>query len=932
MNRGSEWRRWDLHLHTPYTKKEDRFRGKTEAEKWDLFYASIAEYIGDGSDPSRAICAIGITDYLSIDNYIKVRDDGRLPDCIKLILPNVELRVIPVASDSPINIHCIFDPSIVPQLESRFFGNLKFQFDGNYYSATKAELIRLGRDFARDSLLSEERALLTGINQYVITMNALTDVFKNNPGLREKTIIVVSNSSSDGASITRTHSDYFVGDISQLEATRRAIYQFSDMIFSSKDSDISYFLGKKKDPPQTVIEKCGSLMPCIHGCDAHTNEDIFVPKKDRFCWIKADPTFEGLKQVIYEPEERVYIGSNIPDRKPEYYVIDRVIIDGNELFSGEPIFFSEELTCIIGGKSTGKSLLLHNIASAIDPLQVDEKSSISGSKVRSIQGIKVYWRDGGCSPSENAKRKIVYIPQTYLNRLSDDEQRTTELDVIIQSIILQDEECKQAYDRMQARISSQKQELAKKIVDLLEIVRQRKELIGKIEELGNLESITAEISQLKSQLEKLSNEYDVTSEELSAFDTSSGAVRLLSTQLSAANSDIASIQSLHSVLDIKVIDGANISFFGESFLQVVQEITDIANQAWEQKKASLLQSWGQQRDSISKSISENQDIVNRLRPKMEGNNRIKKVSELLVESQKRLETLSGYESELNKLQSRYKDALRNIIQAFLSFPKIYDEYIAIANSRICSSEEDELDFSVRRVFRSKPLESYISNTFDNRSLSRFTEYDLRSISEDTLSFDNISSFVEAVISESKNSIQLKRGNSVNSALSAFLDNWYNLNYVVKMDNDKLEDMSPGKKALVLLRLLISLDESTCPILIDQPEDDLDNRSIFNELINFIKKSKNKRQIIVVTHNANIVLGADAELVIVANQRGKNSPNKRYQFEYRGGSIENNSPIIPQKAEETGILYSKGIQAHICEILEGGERAFVLRQKKYHFVK
>lgn len=116
----------------------------------------------------------------------------------------------------------------------------------------------------------------------------MSDVFKYNPQLKEKTIIVVSNSSSDGASGLRTHSDYFLGDISQLEATRRAIYQLSDMVFSSNPKDIAYFLGEGPDSIDVVKEKCGSLMPCIHGCDAHTNEKVFSPADNRFCWIKAD--------------------------------------------------------------------------------------------------------------------------------------------------------------------------------------------------------------------------------------------------------------------------------------------------------------------------------------------------------------------------------------------------------------------------------------------------------------------------------------------------------------------------------------------------------------------------------------------------------------------------------------------------------------------
>ena len=192
-------------------------------------------------------------------------------------------------------------------------------------------------------------------------------------------------------------------------------------------------------------------------------------------------------------------------------------------------------------------------------------------------------------------------------------------------------------------------------------------------------------------------------------------------------------------------------------------------------------------------------------------------------------------------------------------------------------------------------------------------------------------FVEAILENSKESLQLKSGYTAESALREILTDWYNIDYVVRMDNDNIQDMSPGKKALVLLRLLISLAESTCPILIDQPEDDLDNRSIFDELIHFIKEKKVDRQIITVTHNANIVLGGDAELVIVANQCGKNAPNKKFRFEYRGGAIEDNSPVMDDGKIAAGILNSKGIQEHICEILEGGEQAFALRQHKYHFI-
>ena len=110
------------------------------------------------------------------------------------------------------------------------------------------------------------------------------------------------------------------------------------------------------------------------------------------------------------------------------------------------------------------------------------------------------------------------------------------------------------------------------------------------------------------------------------------------------------------------------------------------------------------------------------------------------------------------------------------------------------------------------------------------------------------------------------------------------------------------------------------------EDDLDNRSIFEQLIPFIKRKKVNRQIIIVTHNANIVVGADAEEVIVANQEGIDCENKSRRFEYRSGSIENDNPVYKHDDTiEKGILNKQGIQQHICDILEGGIQAFEKRK-------
>lgn len=164
------------------------------------------------------------------------------------------------------------------------------------------------------------------------------------------------------------------------------------------------------------------------------------------------------------------------------------------------------------------------------------------------------------------------------------------------------------------------------------------------------------------------------------------------------------------------------------------------------------------------------------------------------------------------------------------------------------------------------------------------------------------------------------------AKGVLTENWFSMSYELTYQNDTFEKMSDGKKAFVILKLLLEFSNKECPILIDQPEDSLDNRAIYNELVTYLKQKKKNRQIILVTHNSNIVVNADAEEVIVANQHGEDSKNKDgIKFQYISGSLENSilkNPIIDI------VLDSQGVREHTCEILEGGTEAFKKRENKY----
>ena len=84
------------------------------------------------------------------------------------------------------------------------------------------------------------------------------------------------------------------------------------MLFSGRPGERDFWLGLRTPEDMETIMRLGGFKPCIHGSDAHEIARLFRPDQDRFCWIKADPTFEGLKPLLYEPEDRVHIGPTPP--------------------------------------------------------------------------------------------------------------------------------------------------------------------------------------------------------------------------------------------------------------------------------------------------------------------------------------------------------------------------------------------------------------------------------------------------------------------------------------------------------------------------------------------------------------------------------------------------------------------------------------------
>lgn len=935
FQKGSEWRRWDLHMHTPETNKNDEFYGASADEKWNGFYSDIEAYVGDGKDPLRSIAVIGITDYLSIDNYQRVKSANRLPQCVELILPNVEMRIAIPAHDSPINIHFIFDPAFDNDIESRFFGKLKFKYtDRGEFSATRAELVRLGKTF--NSSLDGEAAYKKGVELFLPSLDAIKELFEANPDMRDHVLVAVSNSSTDGVS--------GIGNgTGQMQGVKRSILHFTDAIFSGNPSDRDFYLGKKDSCPIEVLKsECGGLKPCIHGCDAHKNGKLFEPDSQRYCWIKADPTFNGLKQIIYEPEERVCISSSYPQGKPSYQVIESITIM-DDAFQAEPIYFNDKLTCIIGGKSTGKSILLHNLARAIAPDQVQEKCEVSSGKGKSDKNRKpitleidpskliVRWANGQGTNGQS----IVYIPQTYLNRLADSAQEKTEIDEIIEKVLLD------RIDPQGNKLIQKKMELLAKVDEikssntnkLLDIIRLHAHILAtknEITELGGEGPIEQELKNLRQERDILNKRLNIKEEDVTNYDDAVNGIAAQSKRLGQIEQEIQKIESIAVVVQQSEEFSDCSEELNQKLQSIIAEIIAGANETWALRKREVLSWLSSQKDETVKAIDSFTQIRDDLKDTIESSIHIKELANKIAKEGEKLKEVKNKTECLQTEQERMNMLIENVASSCFSLRTVYNDYAeCIKESTV--DDDSGLKYDVQIPFRqddflAKWSELYRATSPQNRAIIDVATFCPEKFTKELL--------VQIIIKTlNKDLSMLKAGENLELTLRNIIDDWYNVKYIVKMGNDSIDIMSPGKKALVLLQLLIDLADSECPILIDQPEDDLDNRSIFEQLIPFIKRKKITRQVIVVTHNANIVVGSDAEEIIVANQDGADCENKLKRFEYRSGSIENDYPALkPDKTIEDGILSKQGIQQHICDILEGGIRAFEKRKNKYRFIR
>lgn len=694
----------------------------------------------------------------------------------------------------------------------------------------------------------------------------------------------------------------------------------SDIILSGNPGDVEYFSGAKTSVEE-VISTYGSLKPCIIGSDAHSLDKVGVFPNDRITWIKADPTFEGLKQILFEPKERVRISDAIPDFKYDYNIIDHVVLNTAGVWN-QTILLNQNLNTIIGGRSTGKSTLLASMAAKFQKIKDDENYDfIKGLS----DNVHVFWRDG----QEADNKEIEYFTQNEIaNIISRGDS-----DKLFLEILTSLPEMREAYEKYKSDEAAKFASIQAKVSLFFEKRRQYKEKNAYVKTLGDKEGIKREIEKLSKERDsiqcrltdkkELLEKYQVVSKELADLRTKETLMRHDFEQLNLlATSEFLAVNPAVSCVGFTEEISRNIS-------EEVQRTLAQSNAHIQEFIKTLVAKVDNEFKTLARKIAEKQNDSDYQEGKkiFDENKYLSHVMEQISSLSKQMLLIDKESQILEKLNKECKSIASGLLDEHLSY---LDMMNSIAS--VLRIQHDNITLSagydLKRDFEEKLNECISLRSTAMNALIVNVAFQYQKKTKDSIK----GCLVDLLNKALGGNITFKNGYDVQSFISMILsNNWFSLLYSVDYEGDKLSDMSPGKRSFVVLKLLLDFSDKKCPILIDQPEDNLDNRAIYNELVKYVREKKKERQIILVTHNPNIVVGADSEEVIVANQNGKNAPNDRgFKFQYVNGSLENTSVRITD--DNVPILYRCGIREHVCDILEGGETAFRDRENKYGFFK
>lgn len=981
-NKGSIWRIWDLHVHSPATYGGD----------YSIFIENAS---GSKAD------VLGINDYCTIKGHIEIVKLGGIPN--KTIFPVVEFRmhnivanrknVDPTKAGTKINFHIIFDNA--PELQSvisNWINSLDcFNERGETIQlGTAADLMKVSFDF--DNVLTSLKKLNQLQDRYLVWLpydeyGGIDDIDPNDNffklSLINKTHIIGSS--------TKKQIDFF-----KWEDSKFTIEQYKEWFEKPK--------------------------PCIKGSDAHKSDYPFghltnhlSQPIDKHCWINADMTFNGLKQIVVEPD-RVFIGDE-PDllkrvksnqtkfiKSLSINKIASALID-DVWFDNFQIDLNSALVAIIGNKGGGKSAITDILSlcgnTHQDPLNF---SFLHSSKFRKLKPLNLserfeatlYWHDGTNSkknlnenPDRTMPERVKYIPQNFLERLcanveSDDFEK--ELKQIIYSHTPNDKRLgKSSLDELinykSSLVHNEISQIQNQLHDLnLEIVSLEakatenfkksveSQLQLKLDELKahegtkpnkpNIGEESEESKKLVERLTEIREQIQILEEEIAELRKNKASLSISREELIRATQYFINLDEQlkkviapsHIHINILTKNGINpndvfsykldTSKISSLVVSVEKEITDIDNLLDAEKANSktdklnkLNEELKQGQEVLDKPAKQQQKYLDDLKAWEKQKNEIVGSSEI-EGTLKYLEAQLAYlkDTLLPELAGKFierKEFVELIYNKKLSLLEIRKELFQPVMQFIDEFKELKQRYDVK-IDVALELRSFADNFFGLINQQRVGTYSgkeegykkLTDLIEKT-HFETSQGFIQftdAIIDNLKNdrrnsvgqpvdiNSQLRKGVELNQLYdyihdAEFLQPVYNL----KLGNKTLQELSPGERGALLLIFYLILDNDDIPLIIDQPEENLDNESVYHILVHFIKKVKEKRQIIIVTHNPNLAIVCDADQIINMQIEKENKNTVKFQ----SGAIEDD---VMNKA--------------IINILEGTLPAFNNRDLKY----
>jgi len=972
--RGSAWHRWDPHLHAPGTLLNDQFAGN-----WEAYLAAI-----EMSEPR--VRALGVTDYYGIRTYREVgrwKASGRLPD-VALIFPNVEIRLdVKTDRSGAVNLHLVFSPDAPRHDEEieRVLGRLDLEFRGRRYRCTPSDLTALGKAYQPDGG-NDETALRIGAQQFKVDLQQLRDVYRSDAWMRENCLIAVPGG-VDGPSGLRTDS---------FDVLRREIESFADIIFSGSPSDREFWLGKKAGfDAHTVESAFGGLKPCLHGSDAHDRGHVAMPDGGRFCWIKGDLTFEALRQAVIEPEERVWIGTLPPPRAAPSVAIQDVRTTATPWLTAPSIPLNTGLVGVIGARGSGKTALLDLIASGAHALgeSVGDSSFLkrATTPVDHIGegSVALVWGDGTTTggslsirPRWDEVPQVCYLSQQFVERLCSAAGLATELRQEMERVVFQATDPQhrldtESFDELAgvwlAPIRQRREELQQYIQAASDLIVQQEALYARLPALRkDLATLTAQIERARKDLEQLlpkgREEHARRLAELEqACNAAAGRVEALERRqkrLQDLRDEVAHVRAVSEPArwadlrrrygDVQLSppdwEAFRMTFAGDVNAVLERMLSDAGRAITTAVRGGVPMEVpaAPPQDATATALP-----LEALRARRD---LAKREVGIDVEKQRRYDqlatTIAAQEAAARRAATdianaegadeRRKQAIEErranysrVFDTFVEEEQILRRLYAPLEARLsgASGALGKLDFIVNRRIAVDEWTRAGEELLDLRNATRFRGHGALKDAAVTWLLPawqsgaaaQVASAMEAFLSEHREDLLRAKPSSLTPEESRVwtqqLATWLfstahvRIEYGIRYEKVPIEQLSPGTRGIVLLLLYLVIDqEDLRPLVVDQPEENLDPNSVFAELVPQFREARKRRQVIVVTHNANLVVNTDAEQVIVASAT-RGPEGGLPTISYRSGSLEN-----PE------------IRRSVCEILEGGERAFLERERRY----